>query len=204
MSQADRDKWNQRYRDGAYVARKHPSALLAEWLPRLTLRGGTPGALDIASGSGRNSVYLARQGWHVCAVDISEVALAQVAATAKDESLDINCVQRDLEAGEPRVGELRSEGPFDLALVIRYTNLPLVSRLTEVLVPGGYLLVECHLITDPGADVVGPSDQRFRVAPGELRSAVPGLEVIEYHEGIVEDPDRRRAALAQLVARTPA
>lgn len=202
MSQADRDKWNQRYRDGAYVARKHPSALLAEWIPRLTPRRGTPRALDIASGSGRNSVYLARQGWHVCAVDISEVALAQLAATANQESLDILCIQRDLETSEPRLDDIMAEGPFDLAVVIRYTNLPLVSGLSEVLAPGGYLLVECHLITDPGTDVVGPSDQRFRVAPGDLRSAARGLELIEYHEGIVEDPDRRRAALAQLVART--
>ena len=26
MSQADRDKWNQRYRDGAYAERGHPAA----------------------------------------------------------------------------------------------------------------------------------------------------------------------------------
>jgi len=203
MSQADRDKWNQRYRDGAYVARKHPSALLVEWLPKLASGGGTPRALDIACGSGRNSVYLARQGWHVCAVDISEVALAQLAATAEQESLDIRCIQRDLEAGEPRVEDLAADGPFDLGLVIRYTNLSLISRLSEVLGPGGCLVAESHLMTDPDADVVGPSDQRFRVAPGDLRSAARGLEVVEYHEGIVEDPDRRRAALAQLVARKP-
>jgi len=201
MSEADRDKWNQRYRDGAYVARKHPSALLVEWLPRLTPTGRIPKAVDIASGSGRNALHLARQGWRVWAVDISEVALALIADKAREEHLDIVCVQRDLEAGEPRLDDIADAGPFDLAVVIRYTNLPLVAALGEVLAPGGYLLVESHLQTD--AEVVGPSDQRFRVAPGELQAAAAGLEVIACHEGIVEDPDRRRAALAQLIARKP-
>ena len=53
------------------------------------------------------------------------------------------------------------------------------------------------------ADVVGPSDRRFRVAPGQLHSAATGLDIVACHEGIVEDPDRRRAALAQLIARKP-
>ncbi len=201
MSQADRDKWNQRYRDGAYVARKHPSALLVEWLPKLTPVGRTPKAVDIASGSGRNALHMARQGWQVCAVDISEVALAQLAAAAEGDNLGITCIRKDLEAGEPQLDDIAAEGPFHLAIVIRYTNLPLVARLGDMLVPGGHLMVESHLVTD--ADVVGPTDQRFRVAPGQLRSAATGLEVIACHEGIVEDPDRRRAALAQLIARKP-
>ena len=201
MSQTDRDKWNQRYRDGAYVARKHPSALLQEWLPRLTPVGRTPRALDIASGSGRNSLYLAHQGWRVCAVDISEVALGQLRATADEEKLDIKCVEQDLEVADPRLETVAGQGPFDLVIMIRYSNLPLIPRLGDMLAPGGYLMVESHLVTD--ADVVGPSDQRFRVAPGQLRSAATGLEIVASHEGIVEDPDRRRAALAQLIARKP-
>ncbi len=202
MSQADRDKWNQRYRDGAYVARKHPSALLAKWLPRLAPKGRPPTAVDLASGIGRNTLFLARQGWRVCAVDISEVALGQLAAAAEEENLEIARIPKDLEAGDVRLDDIAAEGPFDLAIVIRYTNLPVIASLGDILVPGGYLLAESHLVTD--ADVIGPTDQRFRVAPGELRSAVTGLEIIASYEGIVEDPDRRRAALAQLVARKPA
>ncbi len=34
MSQADRDKWNARYREGADATRTNPSVLLAEWLPK--------------------------------------------------------------------------------------------------------------------------------------------------------------------------
>ena len=65
MSTVERDKWNERYREGAYEERTHPTALLAEWLPRLPR--GT--ALDVACGAGRNAIYLAAHGYRVTAVD---------------------------------------------------------------------------------------------------------------------------------------
>lgn len=200
MSQADRDKWDQRYREGAYTARKHPSALLDEWLPKLAIGPGEPRAIDLACGLGRNSLYLARHGWRVSAVDISAVALGKLAAAATD-GLDIRCTEMDLEAGQPWPEALRAEGPFDLALMIRYTNLPLVGRLLDLLRPGGYLLAEAHRVTD--ADVAGPSGKRFRVEPGALRAAAAGYDVMTYREGLVEDPDGRRVDLARMLCRRP-
>ena len=75
MSQADQEKWNERYREGAYATRTHPSALLAEWLPKPERRETHPRAIDVACGTGRNAIYLAQRGWQVDAVDVSEVAL---------------------------------------------------------------------------------------------------------------------------------
>ena len=65
MSRAERDKWDARYRDGAYESRTHPTALLEAWAPRLP-RGR---ALDVACGAGRNALYLARLGWEVAGFD---------------------------------------------------------------------------------------------------------------------------------------
>jgi SAM-dependent methyltransferase len=200
VSQSDRDKWDQRYREGAYAARKHPSALLVEWLPKLAIDASEPCAIDLACGIGRNTLYLAQQGWRVSAVDISGVALDKLAATATDD-LDVHCTEMDLETGQPWPTELMAAGPFDLALMIRYTNLPLIRRVEGILKPGGYLLAEAHRITD--AEVAGPRGQRFRVAPGELRAAAQGYEIIEYGEGIVEDPDGRPSDLARILARRP-
>src|SRR3970282_2133468 len=61
MSQAERLRWDERYRTGAYTDRKHPTALLAEWVSQLA-QGR---ALDVACGAGRNSLYLAANGWGV-------------------------------------------------------------------------------------------------------------------------------------------
>ena len=202
MSQADQDKWDARYRAGEYKARAHPSALLAEWLPKLACPPDCS-AIDVACGLGRNTLFLARQGWHVHALDISPVALAHLAAAAAQENLDITCRPVDLEpipTGD--VVSLPSAArQYDLALMVRYTNLPLVASLAHVTKPGGYIIVEEHLITD--AAVVGPSNPRYRVAPGALRSAAPGLDILSYEEGLFVDPDGRTAALAQLIARRP-
>lgn len=199
MSQSDQDKWNARYREGAYATRKHPSALLTEWLPQLKLRQTPLRAIDVACGTGRNAIYLARRGWQVDAVDISAVALDQLAKTATADSLPITCIQVDLEDAAGRAADLFTADRYDLAIMFRYTNLPLIDKLKGILKAGGYLIVEEHLVAE--ADVVGPRNPQYRVAPGVIRDAAAGLDIIAYREGTVTDPDGRRAALAQLVAR---
>jgi hypothetical protein len=82
--------------------------------------------------------------------------------------------------------------------MVRYTSAALITRLLPLLTDGGHFLCEEHLETDE--DVIGPSDPAFRMAPNELRELANGLRVLSYNESIVEDPDGRRAALAQLVA----
>ena len=97
MSAAERDKWDARYRDGAYSDRTHPTALLREWLPRLS-RGR---ALDVACGAGRNALYLAANGFDVTALDISSVALERGRAAAQERSLDIEWLCADLDEPDP-------------------------------------------------------------------------------------------------------
>jgi SAM-dependent methyltransferase len=201
LSRTDRDKWNTKYREGAYADRLNPSAFLVESLPNMEIASDSPRAVDIACGIGRNALYLARLGWEVDAVDVSDVALDKLAAAAEEGSLTINCVAADLEADLAAVARCAGDHRYDLALVVRYANLPLIRRLPEVIAPRGYLLVEKHLVTD--VDIVGPQDPRFRAWPGELREAAKGLEVVEYREGIIEDPDGRKVALARLLARVP-
>lgn len=198
MSQTDKEKWDARYRDGAYGARVHPSALLADWVDRLEVAGAAPRAIDIACGAGRNALFLARRGWHVDAVDISLVALGRLRAAAKAEDLPIICVERDLEPTSDALNGI-GDGKHSLALLIRYTDMPLVEALPRALAPGGYLIAEMHLRTD--VPVAGPRSPRFRVAPGALRRAAAAFELLYYHEGFVDDPDGRTVALAQLVGR---
>ena len=141
MSQADRDKWNARYLAGAYEARTHPTALLARWADRLEVAGAAPRVIDVACGSGRNTLFLARRGWRVDAVDISAVALERIRAAAAAEALPVRCIERDLE---PAASALRGFGDqcYNLALLIRYTDLALVKAIARTLAPGGLLVAE--------------------------------------------------------------
>jgi len=192
MSQSDRLKWNERYSKGAYAGRTHPSALLAEWIDRVP-RGR---ALDVACGAGRNALFLASHGFEVDAFDISAEALARAREQANQANLNINWIEQDLD--EP----LSLDAQYALILIIRYVNLPLIRRLKRNLAPGGFLICEEHLVSD--ADVVGPSNNAFRVQPGALRLLARGLRIHFLEETVVMDPDNRPSAVARLVAQKPA
>ena len=190
MSQADRDKWDRRYREGAYRSRAHPSAFVAQCADYLPPTGR---ALDIACGAGRNALYLAEKGLAVDAVDISAIALERARAAAAN--LPIAWLEHDLDLG------FDPPATYDVIVNIRYVNIPLLAKVLGSLRPGGLLLVEQHL--GGYRDVVGPTNPTFRVARGELAELAAALLVEELHEGLFEDPDGRTAALARLVARKP-
>ncbi len=78
MSSADRDKWDERYRAGAYAGRTWPSELLSRWIDRLPAGR----ALDLACGAGRNALFLACHRYRVKAVDISAEALQRPSEAA--------------------------------------------------------------------------------------------------------------------------
>lgn len=193
MAEADRDKWNERHRDG-YAAHGQPSALLQQWIERIP-RGR---ALDLACGAGRNALFLAANGFEVDAVDISDVALDLGRRRARADGLRVNWIEQDLD--EP----LALADSYTLLLVVRYVNLPLIRELSGRLLPGGMLVTEQHFVTD--AEVGGPSDPMFRLQPGALREFAESLGFrLRFSEEAIldEDPGGQPMALARLVAQRP-
>ena len=188
MSDADRNRWNARYASGEYAARTHPSPLLAAWIDRLP-RGR---ALDVACGLGRNAIHLAANGFAVDAMDISGVALATARERAKAAGVAVHWIETDLDGLEIE------RDAYDVIVVARFLDRPLIPRLVDALRPGGHVLYDHHYITP--VDVAGPSSPRFRARPNELLERFRALRILSWEEGIVTDPDGRRMALARLVA----
>ncbi|MFC5003669.1 class I SAM-dependent methyltransferase [Dactylosporangium cerinum] len=110
-----------------------------------------PGAAaDLGCGAGGDTVWLARHGWQVTAVDISGVAVERVRARARDAGVDGRVVaeQHDLAATFPA-------GTFDLVSA-QYLQTPFPLPRSRVLrtaalalCPGGLLLVVDHGSTAP-------------------------------------------------------
>lgn len=192
LSEADRQKWDQRYAAGAYRQRRHPSALLVQFLPRLP-RGR---ALDVGCGTGRNTQCLAGAGYEVDAIDISRVALERAREAAGNTSANIHWIAADLDAD--CAAQALPAHRYALILMVRYVNMPLLAALTERLADGGHLLVEQHL--QYAGLAAGPKDPAFRVRANALLRAAGDLRILYYRENVVADPDGRNAALAQLLA----
>lgn len=193
LSQEDREKWQRKYQQGAYTSRRHPAWYLQQQLPMMTPPGKR--ALDLACGAGRNALYLAGQGYRVDALDIAAEALQRGEIAAMNQELDgIRWHEHDLDTGLPVW-----LNQYDLVIMVRYLDIALLQAAARSLVKGGYLLAEVHLRTD--VPVAGPDSNRFRAEPGALKRVAAGMDVIDYFEGIVSDPDGSTVALARLLAR---
>lgn len=197
MSEADRQRWNQRYREGAYAAREHPSTWLLECLEWIGAGDSAMTVLDLACGAGRNALYLAANGHRVYAVDIAGEALDRGRGKADRDGLSVHWHKADLDEGIPD-----NVPRANLVLVMRYLDLALIRGIRDHLQPGGYLVAEVH-VNQGEVDVAGPRNPAFRAASDALRDAAitAGLTVLDYSEGRITDPDDRTVCVARLLAR---
>ena len=191
MSAEDREKWDQRYREGAYASRNYPSEFLRNRADLLNVGR----AMDLACGVGRNAIYLAELGFEVDAVDVSLVGLEIAREKTKERRLSIQWLNEDLLSDWTIPDQ-----QYDLILMIRFVSSEVLVKLPQLLARGGALIIEEHLQW-PQGNVVGPSSNRFRVKPGELIEGCKELDVLFHYEGLVEEPDGSMAALAQIHAK---
>ena len=172
-----------------------PARFLQEQISRLPK--GT--VLDLASGQGRNALYLASLGYTVEAIDRDQPALAALAETASRRDLSsLTTTYLDLEADPTRPPDLGTER-YDAILVFFYLHRPLFPSLLRALKPGGLLVYETFLI-DNHERRRHPRRKEFCLAHNELLHLAGGLRVLHYDEG-ERDSRPETSFTAQLVAR---
>lgn len=164
---AVRDKWNRRYEARSHAPPATP-AFVTHIAP--SLKPGT--VLDVAAGDGAASLALARLGFVVTAIDISEVGLSRLEDFAARERLTIQTRCCDLEQPD----RLDGLGPFDNILVCRYKPEPaLWPALAAMLVHGGLLAFSTFNLQQ---HEVHGFPARFCLQPGELKAIDPSLELL--------------------------
>lgn len=98
-------------------------------------------AFDVATGTGRWAIDLARHGAEVTAVDQSPEMLALAREKAQSEGLEITFLERDLNQGLPLPSESFDLVVCALALSHFADFRGIVRECGRVLRPGGHLLV---------------------------------------------------------------
>ncbi len=141
---AQADEWDARYGEGDRVMWSgRPNGRLVVEVANLT-----PGrALDVGCGEGADAIWLARRGWTVTAIDISEVAVGRARAAAELAGAAIEWICGDaLQIAFPA-------GSFAL-VSMQYPALPkaagedAVRALLNTVRPGGLLIAVYHDLDD--------------------------------------------------------
>ncbi len=159
--------WDERFRGEEFTLGTDPSPYLAENIE--FVKSLVPGrkALDIACGEGRNSIFLAREGFDVTGIDISEAGLEKASKWMNRERLHIDFRLRDLEKYE-------LTETYDLVINFNFLLRDLIIKEVAALRPEGVIVFD-SILDSPFV----PTSHRkeYLLRPGELYSifsAFPG------------------------------
>jgi SAM-dependent methyltransferase len=193
MATADRARWDRQHleRPGSYVPAKFLQDIFESeaWsIPRGR-------ALDIATGKGRNALFLAERGFEVVGIDISPVGLAEARAQAAARSLSIDWQEADLEKIELATDR------YKLIVNIDYLQRSLIPHIKRGLEVGGLVIFETYLIEQ---QTIGhPKNPAYLLGHNELLELFRDFRVLCYREGkFVEgkEPAFRAGLFAKKIA----
>jgi tellurite methyltransferase len=173
MALDDRERWDRRHAE--VRATQEPSNFLKEIFQSDSWSIPPGKALDIATGKGRNAIFLAERGFEVVGIDISPIALAEAQRCAKQKSLAIAWQEADLEQIE--LPPLR----YDLVLNFNYLQRSLIPQIKKMLTPGGWVIFETYLIDQQA--VGDPKNPDYLLAHNELLELFRDFRVLYYREG---------------------
>jgi SAM-dependent methyltransferase len=176
--------WDARYAEENRLWSGNPNGSLVT-----EVAGLPPGrALDVGCGEGADAVWLARHGWAVTALDVSQVALERAALHAEQAGVQVRWVHAGL------VEAPLSPSGFDLVSaqypVLRRSPTNDAERaLLAAVAPGGVLLLVHHADIDPDHARERGFDPADYVQPAQVASLLDEhwqLEVDEKRPRTVE------------------
>ena len=200
---SDTQKWDQRYSEPGYAYGTDPNDFLAASLQHIPNGGNV---LCLADGEGRNSVFLARQGFEVTAVDSSSIGMKKTAELAKEYGVHVNTVVEDL-----------AEFSFDPqrydAIISIFCHLPPVLRkivhnsIPDALRKDGIFILEGYTPRQLQYGTGGPPVAELLMNIDIIQEELSNLAIIhgvelerEIHEGKLHNGV---GAVVQLIAQKP-
>lgn len=189
-------KYDQAYRDIPDYFGDEPTEILAE---NYKLIGKSKPVLDIGAGQGRNSLFLARHGYAVDAVDPSPVGLETINRPAEKENLSINTYPVGFENFHADNAPYSAILLFGVIQVIPRDKVDLlVKEIPHWLVDGGLVFVAAFSTEDPSYEesvegyksigknsfITGDGDYHTYLEPDEILTLFSGFSAVYHYEGM--------------------
>ncbi|WP_457747437.1 class I SAM-dependent methyltransferase [Sulfurimonas sp.] len=178
----DKERWNRRYKEKPF--RNYVEPIIAKYIDEADVGY----ALDIACGQGRNTHFLAENGFEVDAVDLSDYALSCVKDMENVHKIEVDLDEYDLEKNR-----------YNLIVNMNYLNRKFYHQIKEALKPNGVLIFETFIIAH--GDFDNPSNPEYLLRKNELLHAFIGMDIIYYEERDDVNLRDEKTRVASLVAR---
>lgn len=172
-------KWDARFRNETCVLGTDPSRYLVDNIQLIMSNVPGTNALDIACGEGRNSIYLAKRGFQVSGLDISEAGLEKGRQWMEREGVKINFRVANLE-------QFEFTEQFDLILNCNFLLRDLIPKSVAALSSGGIIVFDT-LLDSPFVPTTHKKE--YLLQPGELVRIFQGFpgEILSQEERLHDD-----------------
>lgn len=161
--------------------------------------------LDLGCGNGRNSLYLAANGYDVTAWDKNPMSIQNLLSIREAEGLE------NLQASVKDLNTLTIDDEYDFILstvvmmFLESSTIPrLIPNMQRCTKPGGYNLIVAAMDTEDFPCTVGFP---FAFKAGELKNYYEGWDLLKYNEDVGElhrtdeNGNRIKLRFATLLAR---
>jgi tellurite methyltransferase len=179
----ERGRWNAHYASRVNTHEEDPPPFLREHLALLP-RGRV---LELAMGEGHNAIFLARQGFSVTGLDVSDIAVERSLRMSQEAGVAIEAQCTDLRT------TILPAGAYDVVVCFYYLQRDLFPQVVNTLRTGGMVIYETF--TEEQAQYGHPTNPDHLLRPNELLEAFRPLRIRVYRDLIVQGPK----AVASLV-----
>lgn len=185
--------YNYFYNKEDFYFGEKPSVALKDYISKYNIKPCT--VVDIGAGEGRNSFYLAKQGFTVVAIEPSDVGVKKMINYAKQNEIQIEIIKADFFNGVRNIFNIDF---FIASTVLNHFSLKeiiqakkeIYSRLNQK----GYIFVSVFTEDDPGflqKDVPEASECRITIKryfkQNELKELFSDWRILEYREEYFQD-----------------
>lgn len=135
-------------------------------------------------GRGRNSVYLASQGFQVEGIDNSQEAIESALKLAREKKVELTTHLVDLKKDF-----FIEEESYNVIVCFNFLQRSLISHMKKGLYPDGIIVYETYIIDQ--AQFGRPTNPDYLLKHNELLNFFRDFRCLRYYEGVIE---KRKAA----------
>jgi cyclopropane fatty-acyl-phospholipid synthase-like methyltransferase len=188
--------YDELYRNNEGYFSAEPVKLLQNYWPLIAKNRPV---LDIGAGQGRNTIFLARQGLEVHAIDPSKVAIETIEQAASNEGLKVLACHCGFESYKPDTESYSGILLFGLIQILSWAQIEsLLARIDAWTKKGSLVFISAWSIADPsyprishdwvkcGKNSFKKDDREFRtyLEHDEILTLFKEFEVVHHWEGL--------------------